>query len=434
MVHNSLESNWFRLTAGVPQGSVLSPFLFLVYINDIEALAVASRCEISMFADDIVAWPCENNAAGDRALQDFLDQLGPWSSRWKVLFGQKKTQAMCFTRQKEAQTPASFRLADFTLDLVSHYKYLGVFFQSNMKWQRQTNEVLARVSRVAAVISNVTVPRKPPGLRCVRMLVEALMVPIVGYGLPIWQLPAKRACELHQLLARPLRCCLSLPQRSTHAQSVLVDCGLPSFDQLHQLAALRLGLSLHRLDGTDPCKPLLFEREDPIAVIIRNAERAVNCSSSDATAVAAAPKLLRRAQHNAWLFDAGGPQSLKAVKLRPGISQHLMLDDRVVCTMRARLRFNRSSLNASLAERKVTSDARCQNCGVPETTEHCLLYCQLHDTGRAACQQLLAAMNVPFGVDTVLGSPDAVPNSRDCPAVLTITGDFLRTIDTVRRL
>src|SRR3954469_12262241 len=77
------------ISAGVPQGAVLSPFLFLVYINDVVQLAEESGCEIALFADDIVVWPKSCNSEGDAAVQGFLDKLGPWAKQWKVLFGQK---------------------------------------------------------------------------------------------------------------------------------------------------------------------------------------------------------------------------------------------------------------------------------------------------------------------------------------------------------
>jgi hypothetical protein len=260
------------------------------------------------------------------------------------------------------------------------------------------------------------------------------MLPLISYGLPIWNVPDKQHRDkIHQLIARPLRCCLSLPQKSTGAMSVLVDAGLLSFDSMRKLAALRLGQSLHRLDQTDPCKPLLFTR-NIVSTDIRAAEETSNISCADKKAVAGADKCFRAIDHNDWLFKSAGSKTLKALKPRPGLSQHLLLDDRVVCSLRSRLRLNRSSLNASLAERKVVPSALCSLCGVPESTEHCLLVCPRYAVARDKCREQLQNLGVAMTIDALLGNPEVLNSSRELPAALTITGEYLLAINKIRRL
>src|SRR5579883_3622441 len=89
--------------------------------------------------------------------------------------------------------------------------------------------------------------------------------------MPIWEIDSKRRNEILQLIARPLRRCLGLPQKSTSALAVLVECGLLGPHALHMLAAVNFGHNLLMQDGPDPCKKLFVELMNPANVTMRHA-------------------------------------------------------------------------------------------------------------------------------------------------------------------
>ena len=141
-------------------------------------------------------------------------------------------------------------------------------------------------------------------------------------------------------------------------------------------------------------------------------------------------------QLDSWAADQKGSNSLKGLKLKAGPSKYLLTDPRHISPLRARLRLDRSSLNASLALRRVVASPLCQTCNVPETTEHCLLHCPTFAAARQACKDRLANLYANFDMPTllgcILGSPGNVPFFES--SVLQVTGDYLVAIHLLRKL
>ena len=117
---DSSQSRRISATSGVPQGSVLGPILFLLYVNDIPKLV---RCKITLFADDIKVWSEIRSEADCRLLQDDLDALHEWSTRNALPFNFLK----CKMLQLGKGHPYTYYLGPHELPWVSQEKDLGVW-------------------------------------------------------------------------------------------------------------------------------------------------------------------------------------------------------------------------------------------------------------------------------------------------------------------
>ena len=80
---------WMRVLSGVPQGSVLGPLLFLLFINDLPDWI---KSNIRMFADDTKIWTRVTAATDMQILQKDLDSLSLWSKEWLLRFNPEKVQ------------------------------------------------------------------------------------------------------------------------------------------------------------------------------------------------------------------------------------------------------------------------------------------------------------------------------------------------------
>ena len=91
VVINGAESKWIRVPSGVPQGSVLGPVLFLIYINDID---YAVDTTIKKFADDTKLYERVRTEQQALSMQSSLDGVLKWGNEWQMLFNLSKCKVL----------------------------------------------------------------------------------------------------------------------------------------------------------------------------------------------------------------------------------------------------------------------------------------------------------------------------------------------------
>ena len=116
-------SNWKSVLSGVPQGSVLGPILFLIYINDLED-DISSR--VLKFADDTKV----TNDKDKQNLQDDLEKLVKWSKKWQMLFNFGKCKCIHIGH---GNMDEEYKMRDLVLGRTTQEKDLGVTFSADMK-------------------------------------------------------------------------------------------------------------------------------------------------------------------------------------------------------------------------------------------------------------------------------------------------------------
>ena len=167
-------------TAGVPQGSVLGPFLFLIYFNDIanNLLSIAR-----LFTDDT------SLSFSARSLQDIegvlshdLTIVAEWAKQWLVNFNPNKTEAMLFTLQNIVDFP-NLIFDAVPVNFVSQHRHLGVTFSENAKWHDQINNIVASASKILGSMRKIIylLSRK-----AINQVYTSFLRPILEYASVVW--------------------------------------------------------------------------------------------------------------------------------------------------------------------------------------------------------------------------------------------------------
>ena len=141
-------SEWGDVSAGVPQGSVLGPLLFIVYIND---LANVVDCKIKMFADDTCLYididepdKVENSLSGAKTMNRNLESVKEWSNQWLVTFNASKTKSMIISNRDVPHPDITFN--GVKLENVSSHKHLGLIINKRLNWTEHVDAMLKSAS------------------------------------------------------------------------------------------------------------------------------------------------------------------------------------------------------------------------------------------------------------------------------------------------
>ncbi|MCG7875845.1 MAG: reverse transcriptase family protein, partial [Candidatus Thiodiazotropha endolucinida] len=132
--------------SGVPQGTVLGPLMFLLYVNDIGA-KVSPQTTIKLFADDCLLYRTINSAADERQLQEDLDTMIEWSNTWLMRFNAAKCHLLKITRQR-MYLPTKYNINGSQLQEVSHHPYLGVELSSDLTWKNHISNITSKAHRI----------------------------------------------------------------------------------------------------------------------------------------------------------------------------------------------------------------------------------------------------------------------------------------------
>ena len=141
-------SNWATVDSGVPQGTVLGPLLFLVYIND---LPQNINSTVRLFADDCVIYKEIKSSQDADILQKDLETLSAWEKLWQMKFNSDKCYVL---RISASRSPliTNYKLGDSILQETKTHTYLGVDIQHDLKWNTHINRITASASRTLGFV------------------------------------------------------------------------------------------------------------------------------------------------------------------------------------------------------------------------------------------------------------------------------------------
>ena len=164
--------------SGVPQGSVLGPILFLLYINDVTKLNV--NCVLKLFADDLKLYKALCDDYSVDAVQSCLDKISSWSALWQLKLAPSKCMVISFGSKV---TEYNYFINNCEINRAHSVKDLGVYFNSSLCFNDHINQICATANQRAALILKSFVSRSPV------LLFKAFSTfvrPLVEYASCVW--------------------------------------------------------------------------------------------------------------------------------------------------------------------------------------------------------------------------------------------------------
>ena len=170
-------SGWRQVTSGVPQGSVLGPLLFVMYINDLDEGVVNW---ISKYADDTKIGGVVDNEEDFQSLQSDLGQLEKWAERWQMEFNADKCEVLHLGRTNQNRT---YMVNGRELKNTVEQRDLGITVHSSLKVESHIDRVVKKAFGMLAFINQSIEYRS---WDVMLKLYKALVRPNLEYGVQFW--------------------------------------------------------------------------------------------------------------------------------------------------------------------------------------------------------------------------------------------------------
>ncbi len=174
-------SNWLPVTSGVPQGSILGPLLFLLYINDMPS--VASNTDTALFADDAKCIKKISCSADARVLQDDLNRLHCWSNKWSLRFNAGKCKVLTIARSRNP-IKFDYSLNGSLLEHVGIFRDLGVVVDSTLSFREHIRSLVSKANAISGMIKRTIGYHAPRHVTL--QLYTALTRSTLEYCSPVW--------------------------------------------------------------------------------------------------------------------------------------------------------------------------------------------------------------------------------------------------------
>jgi hypothetical protein len=213
-IENSYSEN-FQILAGVPQGSVLAPVLYTLFIADIP-LPLNTNIKKIVFADDILVYLPTQSLLGN-TFNNYLDTIYDHLNRWKIKINTNKCEAIVFKGSYKTLprwvskkiNRVQIKMRNHVIDIKTKIKYLGIIFTKNLKFFDHIKHIISKTMAAFQLIKHIFFQKYRYTNRVKIILYKQLIRPIILYGFAIWHDISSAQMEKLRVLERKmLRCCI----------------------------------------------------------------------------------------------------------------------------------------------------------------------------------------------------------------------------------
>ena len=177
-------SNPMPVLSGVPQGSVLGPLLFLIYINDITTISLSTLSQCILYADDVLLYRPITCSYDVRAIKFDIEEVEQWADSNHLNLNPTKCKYMVISRKQCATYSFVLYLNGVPLERVEIFKYLGVLLRSNLGWSDHITMICSKTRKLLGLLYRQFYNHATTDT--IKQLYVSLIRPHLEYAAPLW--------------------------------------------------------------------------------------------------------------------------------------------------------------------------------------------------------------------------------------------------------
>ncbi|MCP3680120.1 MAG: reverse transcriptase family protein, partial [Gammaproteobacteria bacterium] len=178
-VVRGVKSTWKEVTSGVPQGSVLGPIMFVVYVND---MVQGVESYISLFADDAKIMKKIEDTGSQEGLQKDLNKIYKWSREWEMEFNAKKCKVLEMGKSRR-RPKGKYSMGGEVLQEATEEKDLGVTIQDSLSPEKHINRITGMAYKM---VVNMRMAFHYLDEEMVKTLIKSFIRPQLEYAAVVW--------------------------------------------------------------------------------------------------------------------------------------------------------------------------------------------------------------------------------------------------------
>ena len=387
--------------AGVPQGSILGPLLFLVFINDMSSHI---ELECHQFADDTTfIYITKTPSAAPAIITNQLCTLTRWSKQWRVTFNASKTHFMYITYKHNRPQIDPIYLDNTVISEVTSHTNLGLLIKNNLSWKDHVNSLVEKAQRRLNILARYkyTLPRAVK-----ERLYITMVRPILEYGDVIYDAAPLSTVNLVERVQRRAALICTGAYRHTETQALLRELSWQPLSTRRHTHKLTLFYKIYHHIYPNYLYNLIPPRQETHYNLRRRNELRLPHNRLQSTNNSFFPSTAKVWNVLSPPIKNSTTVNIFKSKIQPNppkVNPYHRLCSGKEGAWLCRIRLGLSGLNFHRFTYHLIEDPYCQNCtNTLETTEHFLFYCPVYNLARQQFYNSLTDIGVDVNNKPIL--------------------------------